>query len=384
MSGPHPRLSDPGLRPERIPLPERGSGSAVGMPQVRDEVHPLLTKAADEVMRGWIQAMGSASDLDEPRSAIEWLAFSVELSSRGFAPERGEGASALGRYLLDRLGSVLLGLLRGDTSVDRSDALRLLNGIDVVRRAIEPDWDRYFSSQLSGPDGLNLVVEVAHDIRSPLTSIRCLAETLERGQSGPVTDVQRRQLRLIYSASLGLSSMATDVIEIARRGDAVADGEAVPFSVAETLESVVDMVRPIAEEKQLLVRFRGPETDQRMGRPVGLSRVILNLTTNALKFTDEGSVEILTRTTGQSTVEFSVRDTGHGISDEALAKLYQPFRRSAGRTGRSGHFFSGTGLGLAMCRKLLAAMGSELRFETQVGIGTRFYFELDLPPVPRL
>jgi signal transduction histidine kinase len=79
-------------------------------------------------------------------------------------------------------------------------------------------------------------------------------------------------------------------------------------------------------------------------------------------------------------VEFSVRDTGHGISQEALANLYQPFRRSRGRSGRTGYFFSGTGLGLAMCRKLIEAMGSELKFETKPDWGTRFFFEVNMPP----
>lgn len=348
------------------------------------EIHPLIVKATEEVMRGWAQALGRAFDAEETRAVLEWLGSSIDLASRGFVPERGQGASALARFLLERVASVLLSLLEGDGAVDRTHAIRLMKGIDVVRRAIEPDWDQYFSSQLSGPDGLNLVVEVAHDIRSPLTSIRCLAETLERGHSGPVTEVQRKQLRLIYSASLGLSSMASDVIEMARRGDQLSEQEPVPFSVAETLESVVDMVRPIAEEKGLTVRFTAPPTDQRLGRPIALSRTLLNLTTNALKFTDEGSVEILTRATSISRIEFSVKDTGRGISEEAIASLYQPFRRSSGRSGRSGFFFSGTGLGLAMCRKLLGGMDSELRFETAAGVGTRFYFELELPPVTHL
>ena len=64
--------------------------------------------------------------------------------------------------------------------------------------------------------------------------------------------------------------------------------------------------------------------------------------------------------------------------------LYHPFRRSSARAGRSGYFFSGTGLGLAMVRKLLESQGSELQFETGTGHGTRFFFELDLPPVTRL
>lgn len=365
--------------------PRRGRLSAVPAVAAADhDLHPLLAKAAGEVERGWAQALGESFDASETAAIIEWLANAVDLAARGYHPERGSGASALGRFLLDRLGSVLLGLLSRDVAVDRGEALRLLSGIEVVRRVIEPEWDRYFSSQLSGPDGLNLVVEVAHDIRSPLTSIRCLAETLERGQSGPVTDVQRKQLQLIYSASLGLSSMASDVIEMARRGDQLVDVESVPFSVAETIESVADMVRPIAEEKGLSVKFTGPLTDQRRGRPIALSRVLLNLVTNALKFTDEGGVEITTRVTGPTRVEFSVADTGRGISDEAMATLYQPFRRSSGRMGRSGFFFSGTGLGLAMCRKLLVAMASELQFETGAEAGTRFFFEIELPPVSRI
>lgn len=369
-----------------LSLPPRTSRptSVAALLQLSGDHHPLISKACGEVLRGWAQALGSAFDGAETTSVLDTLATSIDLAVKGFIPEKGNGASALSRFLLERVASVLISLIEQEPTVDRGETVRLLKAIDVVRRSIEPDWDQYFSSQLSGPDGLNLVVEVAHDIRSPLTSIRCLAETLERGQSGPVTDVQRKQLRLIYSASLGLSSMATDVIEMARRGDHLTEQEPVPFSVAETIESVVDMVRPIAEEKDLTVRFTGPPTDQRLGQPIALSRVLLNLTTNALKFTDEGSVEILTRVTGPMRVEFAVKDTGHGISEAALESLYQPFRRSSGRSGRSGFFFSGTGLGLAMCRKLLAGMNSELRFETAAGVGTRFYFELDLPLLTRL
>lgn len=378
-------MGDPVVTPSRVPRATKSRGVMLGAPVIRPQtLHPLIEKAAAEVLRGWAQALGESFDPEETGVIIDWLAETVDLAAKDIPPQRGEGASALARFLLDRLGSVVLSLLDEDRTIDRAEAVRLMRGVDQVRRAIEPDWDRYFSSQLSGPDGLNLVVEVAHDIRSPLTSIRCLAETLERGQSGPVTDVQRQQLRLIYSASLGLSSLATDVIEIARRGDQLADGDPIPFSVSEVLEGVVQMVRPIAEEKGLSVKFALPSTDQRIGMPIALSRVLLNLVTNALKFTDSGSVEVSTRPTSLTRLEFSVRDTGRGIPEEAQTALFQPFRRSQVRAGRSGFFFSGTGLGLAMCRKLLGVMDSELKFETKAGEGTRFFFELDLPPVTRL
>ena len=344
-----------------------------------------LRDAARRVMASWSNERGDALDPADARQALLWIAQGIEEGARGKAPARENPANnPLGRHLLSALRAELLQQWSQSPPADSAAMLRILQAMELVRGAIDPDWSQYFSSRLSGPDGLDLVVEVAHDLRSPVTSIIFLAETLSRGQSGDVNDLQRRQLRLIYSAALGLSSMASDVIELARGGDQLVERDLSPFSVAEILESVTDMVRPIAEEKGLALRFTPPPSDHRMGRPLALSRVLLNLTTNALKFTDEGFVEISSRARGLSKVEFSVRDTGHGVSEEALANLYQPFRRTRARAGRSGYYFSGTGLGLAMCRKLVEAMGSELKLETRAGWGTRFYFDVDLPPATHL
>jgi signal transduction histidine kinase len=111
---------------------------------------------------------------------------------------------------------------------------------------------------------------------------------------------------------------------------------------------------------------------------VALGRVLLNLTTNALKFTDEGYVELTALEVAPDRLELSVRDTGPGVNPDAIPSLFQPFRRAQ---ARGGVFFSGTGLGLAICRKLVRAMGSELQLETRPQWGTRFYFELTLPTV---
>jgi len=139
---------------------------------------------------------------------------------------------------------------------------------------------------------------------------------------------------------------------------------------------VRDIVQPIAEEKSLTVRLTPPEADFRIGHPVALSRVLLNLTTNALKFTAEGFVEVTAREAGGRAVEFSVRDTGRGIPPQSMATLYEPFRR---RQKPGEYAFSGSGLGLSICRKLVEAMGSTLGVETAAGHGTRFHFVLDLP-----
>jgi signal transduction histidine kinase len=290
--------------------------------------------------------------------------------------------SVLSRRVLELLREAVI--LQWDSGGNPGAAAMLatLQRFEAVRAAIDPQWSEFFSSRLSGPGALELIVEVAHDLRSPLTSVLFLAETLQRGQSGAVNDVQHRQLGLIYSAALGLSAVTSDIIELARGGDRLLDPHPSPFSITEILESVRDIVHPIAEEKGLGIRLTPPESDKRLGFPLALSRVLLNLTTNALKFTDEGYVEISCRTEPPGSVEFSVRDTGRGIAPDALDTLYSPFRRTAARSG--GYCFSGTGLGLAICRRLVEAMGATLGVETRPDWGTRFHFTLDLPPAREL
>jgi two-component system, sensor histidine kinase len=229
---------------------------------------------------------------------------------------------------------------------------------------------------LAGPHGLELVVELAHDLRSPLTSILFLAEALQQGREGPVTPEQSRQLGLIYSAAFSLCATASDLLELARGSNRLVDRAPAPFSVAETFASVRSMVLPIAEEKGLAVRLVHPIPERRVGHARAVSRTLLNLATNAVKFTDKGFVELTARPIGTKRLEFSVRDTGAGFDPASLGALDQPVR-PASSDGR--HHFSTSGLGLAICSKLVRAMGSELLVESRPGWGTRFFFEIDCP-----
>lgn len=338
----------------------------------------LLGEATRRVAAAWERVREDAVSPEEVAALAAELgrAVAAQVASPGeaAAPARGP------------LARRVLGLLRREfilladaqlPEVDPPALLTVLRGFEDVALQLEPAWNERFTDRLSGPDGLELVVEVAHDLRSPLTSILFLAETLQRGRSGPVTPLQERQLGLIYSAAFGLSSVASDVIELARGGDRLIDLEPLPFSVTDILESVRDIVLPIAEEKGLEVRIAPPERTARIGHPVALSRVLLNLTTNALKFTDQGYVEVAAREAGDAVLEFSVRDTGRGIPQGSMAMLFEPFRR---RQKDRDYAFSGSGLGLSICRKLVEAMQGELQVETGP-TGTRFFFALLLPQV---
>jgi signal transduction histidine kinase len=258
--------------------------------------------------------------------------------------------------------------------VDGREVARIIASLEQMIETPPARAENEFTQHLSSPHALRAVVEMAHDMRSPLGSILFLVDSIRRAQSGPVTQVQERQLGLIYGAALGLSNLASDVVD-AINGDRLVDGQRVPFSITEILLGACAIVRPLGEEKGLVINTTFPQVDGRLGYPSALSRVLLNLATNALRYTEHGSVSIGCIEHTPTLVEFWVEDTGRGIPDNVLSMLFDGFR-----PGSVGMRFSSAGLGLAICRNLIEKMGSMLTVDTAVDEGTRFSFRIELPP----
>ncbi|HEX8694360.1 MAG TPA: HAMP domain-containing sensor histidine kinase [Longimicrobium sp.] len=338
---------------------------------------PSLKAAVERVAAEWLEAGVDRGRSGDVLAELSALARALEDGGQALPAADGSRAVLRKRLLWPLRLAVTREWLGADPPPDAAELLSMLRVFEALRAELHVDPPGPAPLGITGPEGLELIVEVAHDLRSPLTSILFLAETLRRGQSGEVNDLQRRQLGLVYSAALGMVSLASDLVELAQGGDRLVDTTPSPFSVLEVIESVCDIVRPLAEEKKIALRVLPPPGDQRIGFSAALSRVLVNLVSNALKYTDEGFVEITTRAKGLATLEFSVRDSGPGINDDARRVLFEPFRR---RPGGDRYGFSGTGLGLAICRRLVHAMGSELHYETAPSWGTRFYFDLQLPP----
>jgi signal transduction histidine kinase len=345
---------------------------------VSPSLHGLLYLAADKA------AAELARSERTPEAEIrEHLSRLIRLglgTSTGDASGRWEaGGDARSRIVprqyADALRSALLAaVIQGNTSVTGVELASMIAAIDAANEpAPSPDSHNEFTRHMANADAVNAVVEIAHDMRSPLTSILFLVETLRRGRSGPVTPVQERQLGLIYGAALGLNTLACDVIDAVRGGQRLVDGRPIPFSIAEVILGVCDTVLPISEEKALPITHVLPAVDGRIGYPGALGRVLLNLMTNALKYTNEGSVTIGATEIGETRLSFWVSDTGQGIPDQVMSMLFDGFRPSA-----SGVRFSNAGLGLAICQDFLRSMGTSLQVESSPETGTRFSFQIEL------
>jgi signal transduction histidine kinase len=363
---------------------DNGDGNTPEFEDVPQDAFPVdfwdaMHAAAERVTQRLPGEMGGAHEEEEILARMDLLVRAL-VSGESTIEESGTAWDIAGyQRLLDLLyAEVVRDWTRTPSMPPKTEMLRVLSAFERVRQLVSPPSPTQASLLWSIPQDADLVVELSHDLRSPLTSIIFLTEALRREQGGTINDLQRRQLGIIYSAALSLVSMASDVIELSRGGSRLLERSPSPFSVGELLESTADILKPVVEEKALELRTISPEVDQRLGHPVALSRVLLNLTSNALRYTEKGFVEISARSNGPRRLEFSVRDTGPGLDEAAASRLFEPLRRNP-NNNRFG--FSGSGLGLVICRRLVVAMGGTLQFESPPGAGTRFYFELDVPPV---
>jgi len=363
------------------------SGALLKLP-VRAETRPVWEVLARALRRlpaegahsVLVPRGGEAVDFD---AAVHALATAVELAmddraTAQVATSVGPAAHQL-FVLLRRLFLEELAVDAGE--VDTADVVRVLGAIERLQSELERNGAQQFASRLSGPDAMQLLIEVVHDMRSPLNAILLLAEQIRSGRSGPLVDIQARQMDLVHSAAFGLTTLADDVVELAHGGNRLVDERPMPFSLSSVLKVVCDLVQPLATEKRVELNATGPEADVRVGHRVAVGRVLLNLTTNAVKFTEQGSVTIACEPRTRTKLEFSVTDTGRGIPPDALKTLFDPFRQ---RANRSEYAFSSSGLGLSICQQLVQAMGSDLKVETELKKGTRFSFVLDLPISPRV
>jgi signal transduction histidine kinase len=223
------------------------------------------------------------------------------------------------------------------------------------------------------------LMQLVHDLRSPLGSVVLLSEALPREAIEDPGDPRRRKLILLHDAGLALTALLSEAVDVPTGDDGLLEGAPAPFSMGEVFQSVADLLGPLAATKGLSLRMVPPARDGRLGQPPALRRVLLNLATDALKYTEEGWVEMSATPHLDQGLLISVRDTGRGLSPSMIEAFGRPLPQPSADEGQRG---GRPTLGLRTCRALVRSMGSELEFETWPGLGTRFHFALDLQSLP--
>ncbi len=218
---------------------------------------------------------------------------------------------------------------------------------------------------------------MSHELRTPLNSIIGFTGILLQELAGPLNEEQRTQLEMVRSSARHLLALINDVLDISKieAGQMVVMCE--PFDLASTLERVASFVRPLAQKKGLALRLEiGEGVGILRSDPRRVEQVLLNLVHNAIKFTERGGVTV-TAAADEEGVSIAVADTGIGIPEEDLARVFEPFTQVDTRLTRR---YEGTGLGLAISRRLTELMGGRLRVESEVGRGSTFVVRLPLIP----
>ncbi|GAB4500940.1 MAG: hypothetical protein Fur0035_04800 [Anaerolineales bacterium] len=223
---------------------------------------------------------------------------------------------------------------------------------------------------------------MSHEIRTPLNGVLGMAHL---ALQSALTEKQRGYLLNIQSSGALLLSTINDILDFSKIEAGRLALEEIDFNLDALLQSCVSLVVPRAREKNLeLVLDTAPEAPRQLiGDPLRLAQVLNNLLSNAVKFTAAGEIIVrvsaLRSSSQQAILQFSVSDTGIGLSPEQMEKIFQPFTQADSSTTRK---FGGTGLGLTISQRLVQMMGGSLRVESTLGQGARFSFSVPLKLQP--
>ena len=214
---------------------------------------------------------------------------------------------------------------------------------------------------------------MSHEIRTPLHGILGITQVLQRA---PLREEEAESIETIQSCGQSLLVILNDLLDISKIESGSLSLESIPFDLWATARRISQLQKPNIAAKNLRFEFHLDEVVPQWvnGDPTRIGQVLLNLLSNATKFTEKGAIVVYIQLRGKN-IYFAVSDTGIGISEEAQVRLFQPFEQAESSTSRR---FGGTGLGLSISRQLVELMGGQLEVTSKLGEGSLFWFEIPL------
>ena len=215
------------------------------------------------------------------------------------------------------------------------------------------------------------ISNISHEIRTPLNAVLSLSQLMREGSAGPITIEQGRYLDVIQRSGQSVLNLLSDIIDLANLETKSLEARSEEVVAGMVAETSVAALMPLAYSKNLAVTFEFPDDLPRVrGDSHRLGQVVTQLFSNAIKFSESGSIKVSGEGRGKF-VAISVSDTGIGIPEDAMARIFEGFYQVDHRLGRR---HQGAGIGLTLVDRLVRLMGGEITVKSTVGTGSTFTF----------